>query len=86
MDTSLKSIALRTSKLSETKDFFENSLGFEINESSHKHFVLRSKGIRIVFISSESEILEVEFYISEILSKQDFKNDPNRIKIMGCFD
>ena len=83
---SLKSIALRTSKLSETKDFFQNELGFEIGESSHEHFVLYSKDVRIVFISSDSKTLEVEIYIGELFSRIENKKDPNNIKIIGCFD
>lgn len=86
MATSLKSIALRTSKLNETKDFFENDLGFEIDESSYEHFVLYSKDIRIVFISSDSKTLEVELYVGEIFSRLENNKDPNDIKIMGCFD
>lgn len=86
MEVSLKSIAFRTSKINKTRDFFENDLGFEIDESSHEHFVLYSKDIRIVFISSDSKTLEVELYIGEILSSLENKKDPNDIKIMGCFD
>lgn len=86
MVTKLKSVALRTSKLSETKFFFENNLGFKITEHSHQHFVLSAKGIRIVFIESDSENEGVELYIDS--DKKDLLQleDPNKIKIINFLD
>lgn len=86
MEERLKSIALRTSKLCETKDFFQNELGFEILEFSYEHFVLYMREIRIVFIHSDNKNLEIEVYIDKISRSLTNIKDPNGIKIMECFD
>jgi catechol-2,3-dioxygenase len=76
----LKSIAFKTSKLSATKDFFINSLGFKIKESTYKHFVIYSKDVRIVFLESDSD-LEIEFFVDSKLDNFINMKDPNDIKI-----
>lgn len=81
MVTGLKSVVLRTPALSETKQFFEQSLGFRITEYSHQHFVLHSKEIRIVFMRSESH-LEVEMYIDTKGEQPVYLQDPNGIKVV----
>ncbi len=45
MAAKIKAIVLRTQKLSATKLFFENDLGFRIKEFSHQHFVVHTKGL-----------------------------------------
>jgi catechol-2,3-dioxygenase len=62
MSSRIISVVLRTKILDTTKLFFENNLGFKIKEYSHQHFVIHTKGIRIVFLESETE-LEPELYI-----------------------
>jgi catechol-2,3-dioxygenase len=66
MASILKSVVLKTQKLSTTKLFFEEVLGFKIKESSYQHFVVHTKGVRIVFLESETEF-GVELYISKCL-------------------
>lgn len=62
--------------------FFTAQLGFTISEFSLTHFVIFSKGIRIVFIGSDAE-LEVELYLGKS-SGESFTilEDPNQIKII----
>ena len=76
----LKSIVFKTSKLSATKDFFINSLGFKIKESTYQHFVIYSKDVRIVFLESASD-LEMEFFVDSELDNFINMKDPNDIKI-----
>jgi hypothetical protein len=79
----LKALVLKTSRFRETQNFFETELGMKIEESSSFHFVIHTKGIRILFVASDSD-LEVELYLTqwsiEILTIQ---ADPNRIKIIS---
>jgi catechol-2,3-dioxygenase len=78
----LKAVVLKTSRLRETNDFFETTLGLKIEESSLTHFVIYNKGIRILFVDSMNDP-EVELYFtkksSECLTVQ---KDPNQIKII----
>ena len=75
-------MVFRTPRLKETLSFFTERLGFNINEYSPTHFVIYSKGIRIVFIDSDTEP-EIELYLSKSVGK-DFTilEDPNHIKII----
>ena len=97
MPTELKAVVFRTSKLKETKDFFVSVPGLVIKESSVTHFVIHSKGIRLLFVESGND-LEVELYLSKSVSLSDENNltlhttpkisglaiceDPNGIKII----
>lgn len=81
MASNLKSVVLRTKKLSTTKLFFENVLGFKIKESSHQHFVVHTKGVRIVFMESETE-LDIELYIDSATINSANLTDPNGIKLI----
>jgi hypothetical protein len=49
----------------EAKLFFENHLGFKIKECSLQHFVIQLKGVRIVFLETETEF-ETELCIEQI--------------------
>ena len=82
MNSSLKAIVLKTPRLNETLSFFIDQLGFTIKESSPTHFVIHSKGIRILFIESNND-LEIELYLSQKPTKELFvQEDPNHIKII----
>jgi catechol-2,3-dioxygenase len=81
MIANLKSVVVRTQKLSTTKLFFENVLGFKIKESSHQHFVVHTKGVRIVFMESETE-LDIELYIDSNTTNCTNLTDPNGIKLI----
>jgi hypothetical protein len=72
MPTELKAVVFRTSKLKETKDFFVE-LGMAIKESSVTHFVIHSKGIRLLFVESDND-LQVELYLSKSLSRSHENN------------
>jgi hypothetical protein len=86
MASNIISVALRTQKLSATKLFFENNLGFKIKESSYKHFVIHTKGLRVVFIESENEF-DVELYIDSESGNFTRLKDPNDVKIVvKCFE
>jgi catechol-2,3-dioxygenase len=78
----LKAVVLKTSRLKETQDFFESILGMKIEESSITHFVVYSKGIRVLFVESNSG-LEVEFYLTKKSTEGlTVQEDPNQIKII----
>ncbi len=81
MDTKIKAVVLRTQKLSATKLFFENDLSFRIKEFSHQHFVVHTKGLRILFLQSENEF-GVELYIDSESGNFTSLKDPNDIKIV----
>jgi hypothetical protein len=86
MASNIISVALRTQKLSATKLFFENDLGFRIKEFSHQHFVIHTKGLRVVFIESENEF-DVELYIDSESGNFTRLKDPNDVKIVvKCFE
>jgi hypothetical protein len=78
----LKAVVFRTPRLKETMSFFTGQLGFSINEYSPTHFVIYSKGIRIVYIDSNTEP-EVELYLCKSTSEGfTILEDPNQIKII----
>ena len=97
MAAKIKAVVFRTSRLKETKEFFIATLGVAIKESSMTHFVIHSKGIRLLFVESDND-LEVELYLSKILNPSGENNltlhsnpkipeliiceDPNGIKII----
>jgi hypothetical protein len=82
VNTHLRAVVLKTPRLKETLSFFVNQLGFIIKESSPTHFVIHSKGIRILFVESNNG-LEVELYLAHRISKELFvRDDPNHIKII----
>lgn len=82
MKPQLKAIVLKTSRFKETLSFFNDQLGFTIKESSPIHFVIHSKGIRILFIESGND-LEIELYLTQKPTKELFiQEDPNHIKII----
>ena len=82
MKPSLKAIVLRTPHLKETLAFFSDQLGFIIKESSPTHFVIHSKGIRILFVESDKG-MEIELYLIQRSTKEIFvQKDPNQIKII----
>lgn len=80
MNSRIISVVLRTKILETTKLFFENNLGFKIKEYSHQHFVIHTKGIRIVFLESDTE-LEPELYIETNILNCTNQIDPNGIKL-----
>lgn len=80
MSSRIISVVLRTKILDTPKLFFENNLGFKIKEYSHQHFVIHTKGIRIVFLESETE-LEPELYIETDITNCSNLFDPNGIKL-----
>jgi len=88
MATKIKAVVFRTSQLKTTKDFFATKLGFVIKESSVTHFVIHSKGIRLLFVESNNDV-EAELYMSSKLEQHITKTqtlterrDPNGIKII----
>ena len=82
MKPDLKAIVLKTPQLKETLLFFIDQLGFTVKESSPTHFVIYSKGIRILFVTS-NQGLEIELYLTHKSVKEPFvQEDPNHIKII----
>ena len=82
MNPSLKAIVLKTPRLKETLSFFIDQLGFIIKESSPTHFVIYTKGIRILFVESNNG-LEIELYLTQKSAIElSVQEDPNHIKII----
>jgi hypothetical protein len=78
----IKAVVFRTSSLAATKAFFINQLGFLIREYSATHFVIHSKGIRLLFVECTGDS-EVEIYLDNIpAEKLTALEDPNHIKII----
>ena len=78
----MKAVVFKTPRLKETMRFFTDQLGFTINEYSPTHFVIHSKGIRIVYIKSDTEP-DVELYLRKSFSESfTILEDPNQIKII----
>ncbi len=64
--------------------FFIDQLGFTIKESSPIHFVIHSKGVRILFVASDGG-LPVEFYLSpNAANSLSVLEGPDQIKIIVC--
>ncbi|MCF6133150.1 hypothetical protein [Flavobacterium wongokense] len=85
----IKAVVFKTPELKTTRLFFENTLKFNIEESSVRHFVIYSKGLRLIFIASQKDF-EIELYLSEAAgsNQTSFKidNDPNGINIIRVFN
>ena len=78
----LRAVVFRTSRIRETRDFFETTLGMKIMESSPTHFVIYTEGLRVLFVESNSS-LEVEFYLSKKSTEHlVVLEDPNQIKMI----
>jgi hypothetical protein len=78
----LKAVVFRTPRLKETMSYFTDQLGLSIKEYSPTHFVIFSKGIRVVFIESETDP-NVELYFSKSIGESfAVLEDPNQIKII----
>ncbi len=81
MPAKIKAVVFRTSRLKETKEFFITTLGFVIKESSFRHFVIYSKGIRLLFVESDNPF-NVELYMSNVPRSSGgllLSEDPNGI-------
>jgi len=82
MKPALKAIVFKTTRLRETQEFFEKTLGMKIEESSITHFVVYAKGVRILFVDSNNG-LGIEFYLTKKSTKGlTVQEDPNQIKII----
>jgi hypothetical protein len=80
----LKALVLKTSLFRETQNFFEKKLGMKIEEFSASHFVIHTKGIRILFVASDTD-LELEFYLTRgSIESLTVQSDPNQIKIISA--
>jgi catechol-2,3-dioxygenase len=78
----LKAVVFKTSRLKETKNFFETILGMKIKESSPTHFVIYAKGLRVLFVESDNSF-EVELYLNKkSVEGLSVSEDPNQIKII----
>jgi catechol-2,3-dioxygenase len=82
MKTCLKAVVLKTSRLGETRDFFENILGMKIEETSTTHFVIPTKGIRVLFVGWHKGP-EIELYFTrKSCEGLTIREDPNQFKII----
>jgi hypothetical protein len=82
MNPAIKAVVFRTSKLAATKAFFMGELGFPVREASPTHFVIHSKGIRLLFVESAGDP-EVEIYLAHPAAERlTVLEDPNQIKII----
>jgi hypothetical protein len=78
----LKAVVFKTPRLKETMSYFTDQLGLSIKEYSPTHFVIYSKGIRILFIGSDTDP-DVEFYFCKSMGESfTILEDPNQIKII----
>jgi hypothetical protein len=67
MPVEIKAVVFKTPELQATKEFFVTKLGLVIKEYSVTHFVIHSKGIRLLFVDADHEP-EVEMYVRKKLS------------------
>jgi hypothetical protein len=88
MAIEIKAVVFKTCNLKATKEFFASTLGITIKESSTTHFVIHSKGIRVLFVESDKDF-EVELFTSNkaeqlVTTKSGIRKceDPNGIKII----
>jgi hypothetical protein len=88
MAVEIKAVVFKACNLKATKEFFASTLGITIKESSTTHFVIHSKGIRLLFVESDKDF-EVELFTSNRSEQLVTKNsgirkceDPNGIKII----
>jgi len=68
MATEVKAVVFKTQCLKETKEFYTRTLGLKTIESSKNHFVIFSKGLRLLFVSS-NQAFEVELYLHDIVRR-----------------
>ncbi len=73
MATEVKAVVFKTQFLKEIKEFYTCTLGLKILESSKNHFVIFSKGLRLLFVSSNQDF-EVELYLHDIVRRVIKKN------------
>ncbi|HET6999984.1 MAG TPA: hypothetical protein VFI33_01690 [Puia sp.] len=86
MSPELKAIVFKTTRLRETRNFFESVLGMKIEECSRTHFLIYRGDLRILFIGTDSGP-EVVFYLSRKSGEGlSVLNDPNQIKIITIHD
>ena len=82
MKPAIKAVVFRTPRLAATRAFFIDQLGFLIREYSTTHFVIHSKGIRLLFVEASGDP-EVEIYLDNTsVEKLTVLEDPNHIKII----
>jgi catechol-2,3-dioxygenase len=82
MKPAIKAVVFRTPMLITTKAFFRDQLGLVIREQSVTHFVIHSKGTRILFVETTDDP-KVEIYVENALAgKLTVLEDPNHIKII----
>ena len=82
----LKAIVFKTSRLKETRDFFDLVLGIQIKEFSGIHFVIHHGDIRILFVESEKDF-ETELYFSiKDFPQLIIYEDPNQIKVIAVYE
>jgi catechol-2,3-dioxygenase len=80
MSTDLKAVVFKTTKLVETKHYFESVIGIKLKENSAKHFVLHSKGIRVVFIETD-DTFGIELFIDKKIEMSGFHKEPNDFSV-----
>jgi hypothetical protein len=79
---SIKALVFKTCRLNETEIFFRDKLGLTVLESSPCHFVIHSKGVRILFMAGDKD-MAVELYLREPATAEFITlQDPNKIKII----
>jgi hypothetical protein len=82
MKPEIKAVEFRTSRIAATKTFFIDRLGFAVREYSATHFVIHSRGVRLLFVESTGDP-EVEIYLDNALAERlTVLEDPNHIKII----
>jgi hypothetical protein len=82
MKPQIKAVVFRTPRLTATKAFFMDQLEIPIAEYSATHFVIHSKGVRLLFVETTGDP-EVEMYFGNTAAKKlTVQEDPNHIKII----
>jgi len=82
----LKAIVFKTTRLKESRKFFESVLGMKIIECSRTHFLIYKGDLRILFVGTASGP-EVEFYLTKKSGEGlSVLNDPNQIKIITIYE
>ncbi len=101
MAPTIKAVVFKTPCLKATFAFFTTILGIVVKESSVTHFVIHSKGLRLLFVEADKGF-EIEFYVSKGLDRITKNNkallkfekqgrltvceDPNGIKVIVTGD
>jgi len=81
MSAALRAVVFKTTKFKATKAFFETEPGLPVKEFSNQHFVVFSKGIRLVFLECNDDF-EVDFYVNGKPNKESSKNDKMQVGIL----